>query len=320
MPEASNPNLIFTGTTKPVTTAHRACENCRALKVRCQPAPVGSLTALRGECQRCANALRVCVFKEPIRTRAKRTDVRVRELEQEVKALSGLLMNGEWKNSPTGDHTGNADRVESDTIEQIVENGLIAKKRKRKSFTAPKDVNLDHPHARSQIDRLDKPQSSDPVSTGILTIGEATKLFDFYVNHMLPQRPLVAFPEGTSSASLRLQKPILFLAVVAAAAGGFDEQLGLRLSQIIQRVYVDNIMMRADKSLELIQAILVTTNWCYPPDAFEELNIYQHLHMAATMALELGLDGAYVTAESRESEESIESRRTLLACYLCCAR
>ncbi|KIX01917.1 uncharacterized protein Z518_07856 [Rhinocladiella mackenziei CBS 650.93] len=65
-------------------------------------------------------------------------------------------------------------------------------------------------------------------------MGEATNLFGIYVNEMLPHRPFVVFPKETTPASLRFQKPILFLAVLAAAAGAFDEQLDMTLHQQVQ--------------------------------------------------------------------------------------
>ncbi|KAL8917239.1 MAG: hypothetical protein Q9208_008078 [Pyrenodesmia sp. 3 TL-2023] len=63
----------------------RACESCRARKVRCLPEdPI--------RCQRCARSGRVCVYTAPEkRRRRKRTDTRVAELEQMVQMLAARL-------------------------------------------------------------------------------------------------------------------------------------------------------------------------------------------------------------------------------------
>lgn len=61
---------------------NRACEACRVSKVRCLVVPNSSSS----QCQRCAKAGRNCVFAAPAKRRQrKRTDVRVAELERELK-------------------------------------------------------------------------------------------------------------------------------------------------------------------------------------------------------------------------------------------
>ncbi|KAL8751095.1 MAG: hypothetical protein Q9184_006178 [Pyrenodesmia sp. 2 TL-2023] len=63
----------------------RACESCRARKVRCLPEDPIS-------CQRCARSGRECVYTAPEkRRRRKRTDTRVAELEQMVQMLAARL-------------------------------------------------------------------------------------------------------------------------------------------------------------------------------------------------------------------------------------
>ncbi len=63
----------------------RACESCRARKVRCLPEdPI--------RCQRCARSGRECVYTAPEkRRRRKRTDTRVAELEHMVQMLAARL-------------------------------------------------------------------------------------------------------------------------------------------------------------------------------------------------------------------------------------
>ncbi|OQV05945.1 Fungal specific transcription factor domain-containing protein [Cladophialophora immunda] len=230
-----------------------------------------------------------------------------------------------------------------------VEAEWTIKQKKGKTAAEQPGANLYRPEPQTWGVAPAPPRPSSPrdvVEMGILTMDEAAHLFGIYVSQMLPHRPLVAFPAETTPASLRLQKPILFLAVLAAAAGTFHEQLGMALHQQVQQAFAEHLILRAERSLELIQAILVHTNWYYSPDAFEELNFYRYLHMAATMTAELGLDGKHAAKnghrstedarsekvdkhtrdgdahrhESEECPESIEGRRTLLASYICCAR
>ncbi|KAI4140795.1 MAG: hypothetical protein L6R39_005657 [Caloplaca ligustica] len=75
-------SLSPTGTLKPVV---RACESCRARKVRCLPEDPTT-------CQRCARSGRDCIYTAPEkRRRRKRTDTRVAELEHMVQMLAAKL-------------------------------------------------------------------------------------------------------------------------------------------------------------------------------------------------------------------------------------
>lgn len=89
MPEFQCPDMEeTTQSTSPhnIQKPHvRACESCRARKVRCLPEdPI--------RCQRCARSGRECVYTAPEkRRRRKRTDTRVAELEQMVQMLAARL-------------------------------------------------------------------------------------------------------------------------------------------------------------------------------------------------------------------------------------
>ena len=73
----------------------RACEACRALKVKCE------LDDAAGTCKRCAKANRQCVITTPSRKRQKKTDSRVAELEKKIDALTQSLQaqNGHTANA-----------------------------------------------------------------------------------------------------------------------------------------------------------------------------------------------------------------------------
>ncbi len=145
----------------------------------------------------------------------------------------------------------------------------------------------------------------------------ANRLFDRYVTDLAVQRPLVVFPPSVSAGDIRSRKPVLFLAVLAAAAGTLDDNLSTKLSGMVDSLVAEHVVIRGEKSLELIQAILITMNWYYVPDKYELLKFSQFSNMAATMALDIGLVG---TKQSLATEEALEGYRTLLGCYVCCSR
>jgi len=170
------------------------------------------------------------------------------------------------------------------------------------------------------------PIGYDPIRSGLVSVEGAASLFQRYVSDLVPQRPLVVFPPGTSAEAVRIASPLLFLAVLAASASTLRGDLGAALSDLVHKAYGEKIMMGGEKSLELVQAILITTNWYYPPDTYDSLNFYQLIHVAATMALDIGLGEPTrsSTSEALHEEPShcaaLVHERTLLACYLCCSR
>ena len=195
------------------------------------------------------------------------------------------------------------------------------------------------------------PRSSkdmDVVDRGLLTMQEATLIYNRYIDELIPQLPIVILPQDAAEV-IRRDRPTLFLAILAAASATVDEDLYLTLNKDLLQMYADKITIRGDKSLELVQSMLITVVWCCPPDNFESLKFYQYIHMAAAMALDLGIgkktrapskqtqfsvlveentvpsdskNKSYSTSRGSESHAEtglVESRRTILACYLMCS-
>lgn len=223
-------------------------------------------------------------------------------------------------------------------------------------------------HVWEQNTELPEPLSilPDVIDRGILDMAKARELYHRYVDELLPQYPAV--PLNCTVAELRSTRPTLFLAVLAASSTVSDPSLNRKLNKEIQRVYATKMAIQGLKSLELVQSLLVSILWTYPPDKYEDVKFHQQIHIAATMALDLGLakkpkpvsmgqqpskitfagqrpdltkdqastrfpDGAPldVSGETESANHvmapkihlpdsgSLESRRTLLACYLFCA-
>ncbi|OAP65153.1 hypothetical protein AYL99_01125 [Fonsecaea erecta] len=337
--------------TNHVKNVWRACEFCRKHKVRCVPARDCTSANPQGHCQRCADANRPCLFTPPTRTKAKRSDVRIRELERNVEALTALLRNGQ-STGPFGNRETDTRPVLDEAARAVVEgaDGEVERpqpetrkpwlKRKR-PVSGETDLDRQRPSSSQMVDS-EKSTSTpgagvlDVIDSGLLSIRTATELFNRYVNDLAPHRPIVVFPPETDLNCLRTQKPTLALAILAVAAGTVDQHLAKTLNTRIKQVYADRVMVQGEKSLELIQSLLVTANWYHSPESFDELKFYQYLHLAGAMAIYIGLGEVSSTgtkwAEVRPGsvlrkgnhglevdKGCIESRRTLLACYLCCA-
>ncbi|KAK3310699.1 uncharacterized protein B0T15DRAFT_426320 [Chaetomium strumarium] len=175
-------------------------------------------------------------------------------------------------------------------------------------------------------------QAADVVEREILTMPLANELLIRYVTQMFPHLPAVVIPPGTTAADLRASKPLLFLAIMAAASSE-NPALQRILTKELMQVLAERIIVRGHKNLELIQALQIATIWYWPPERFEELKFYQLVHVAAVMAIEIGLGRkrsakggfrkhiAYVWRDHPMRKPALpdpttfEARRAWLTCY-----
>ncbi|KAJ9142167.1 Transcriptional regulator WAR1 [Pleurostoma richardsiae] len=171
---------------------------------------------------------------------------------------------------------------------------------------------------------------SDVVDRGIITMERAAELWTRYVDFMSPQLPGVILPEGYSVAELRKSKPTLFLSIMSAASSETPNVQRVMVKELMQTI-ADKVIVVGEKSLELVQAIQVAVIWYWPPEHFEELKFYQLVHMAAVMALDIGLGKKKPGKNKRHipytwrdhpfrkhpppDPTSIEARRAWLTCY-----
>ena len=174
------------------------------------------------------------------------------------------------------------------------------------------------------------PETFDPVGKGLITAEMAETLLQRYNKEMAPHLPAVVFPPNLTAASLRKSRPYLFLAVMATATSEMAH-VQRQLANEVVHLIADRIVIRGEKSMELVQLLLLTVIWYYPPEHFEELKFYQFVHMAAVLAIDIGLGKKRNPPKSRlfpasfrdnpvrraplPDPTTIEARRTWLASY-----
>ncbi|KZF22451.1 hypothetical protein L228DRAFT_248144 [Xylona heveae TC161] len=175
-------------------------------------------------------------------------------------------------------------------------------------------------------------EHGDVIDRRLVGVADAEEFFRRYNNIMIPIIPVVVFPPGTTASEIRKSKPILFLAILSVACGCSHPDLQRTLSRELMRIFADRVIYSGEKSLELIQALHVATTWYTPPEHFEELKFYQLVHIAAVMALDIGICkkkehpsrlGLWREHPWKRSgfpnPESIDARRAWLVCYYLCA-
>lgn len=170
---------------------------------------------------------------------------------------------------------------------------------------------------------------ADIIDKGIVEPEIAAKAFDRYVNELAPQLPMVVFPPETKMGDVRRTKPVLFHAIIAVSIGSIKPSVHLSLVNDFYRMLAERVVVKGDKSLELVQAILVSCAWYTPPDHFEELKFYQLTHMAVVMAMDIGMNRRTMANRkhfnlmrdivgkkpSSLDPDAPETRRAWLGCY-----
>lgn len=332
----------------------RACEACRGLKVRCEMAE-------EGPCRRCRKAGRRCVVTVRSRggERQKKTDTRVSELEKKIDALAASLHargGSEHAGSAGGAQSGASQRGRSDASAapdspevSRASNPMI--KSMLSHWGIPEGSGSPCQHAAGQkrklsdtqdprADEASKPPNQrgtslgddyvDVVDRGLVTPEQADAFFAKYNDVMVQHFPGVVFPRDYTAARFRAEKPLLFLAVMAAASSD-AAPVQKELVRELTRAFAEKIIWGGEKSLELVQALFVTVAWYYPPESFEELKFYQLAHIGVVMSVDLGLGRSAARVfrpgitpwgnlgalrASKVDSESVEGRRTWLTAYL----
>jgi hypothetical protein len=183
----------------------------------------------------------------------------------------------------------------------------------------------------SESNPISGSQASDVIDRGLLSMDVANELIASYFANLVQFFPVVSLPEGTSAFELRNSKPVLFLAIIAATSLGVYPDLSHKLNEELVRVYADLIFVKGQKSIEMVQSLLITVLYYCPTDSAANLQFYQYTHMAVTMALDLGIGSKprveeytargnlVVKGDNLYNQELLENSRTILACYVLAA-
>ncbi|KAI5356666.1 putative zn(2)-C6 fungal-type DNA-binding domain-containing protein [Septoria linicola] len=165
------------------------------------------------------------------------------------------------------------------------------------------------------------------------------QIFDRYVEKLAPHMPAVIFAPGTEAEQVWKQTPILYVSILSAAGYGIlHPDVSSQLSEEAIKAIADCVVVNGAKSIELVQAMQVLALWYKPPENARQTNFYQIIHMAAVMAIDLGLGKRFNPAKLRRgfngngphseyapgaaqptNSDTLEARRAWLGCYYLCA-
>jgi hypothetical protein len=125
---------------------------------------------------------------------------------------------------------------------------------------------------------------------------------------------------------LREKSPVLLLSVlvhtVTKETQGTELEIYHELVRETPRILADQVIGQGQRSIELVQALLVAAFWNKPLRSGPQGGCYQSVQLAADMAIDLGIAGpslqpspvAYFSRH--EDTTSLDARRTWLACFV----
>jgi hypothetical protein len=200
--------------------------------------------------------------------------------------------------------------------------------------TSPKSAGLNNSVSLKHLQDVQHPvhEYMDVIDRKVVDSETASKIFQHYTQNMAPHMPAVVFPSTTTAAEVRQTKPVLFLAILSVAAGYEYPELQRILLKEVTRNYADCIICRNDKSLELVQALQISTTW-FSPEEYKDAKPYTLIVMASIMAISMGLGqlrrpiGAFALGwkEMRDTiqppynnKNATECRRAWVSCYILC--
>ncbi len=128
---------------------------------------------------------------------------------------------------------------------------------------------------------------ADYQSVGV-TMPEADVLLDRYRRLMASAMPFVVLPANTTAQQLYAEKPALLHAIVVVTS--FDD-LAKQQANVkrLTRNLSERIMINCEKSVDILQAILVFVGW-YHPHIFSSNQCTNLIHLAMAMIIDLGFD------------------------------
>lgn len=121
-----------------------------------------------------------------------------------------------------------------------------------------------------------------------MTLSEAETLLDRYRRLMSSAMPFVPIASSSTAQDLYKVKPVL-LRTLTTVALVHDLPRQQYLVQELLRDISERIMMKGEKSVDLLQAIIILVAW-YHPHIFWSYQITNLLYLATAMTIDLGFD------------------------------
>jgi hypothetical protein len=130
-------------------------------------------------------------------------------------------------------------------------------------------------------------QNADYQSVGV-SLTEAEVLLDRFRRLMAPSTPYVVVSSDITAQKMYAEKPVLLHAIVVVTSFHDLPKQQLNVKRLLRNLS-ERIMINCEKSIDILQAILIFVAW-YHPHIFWSQQCTNLLHLAIAMIIDLGLD------------------------------
>jgi hypothetical protein len=103
------------------------------------------------------------------------------------------------------------------------------------------------------------PYTDDIIDRGLISWATAQQLLETYKKDLFWKHPLIYVPDSVTAEELRHTKPVLFLAILAAASVKDHSDISAQLDAEVLQTYATRSVVLSQKSLELVQALMVSS-------------------------------------------------------------
>ncbi|KAI1076968.1 hypothetical protein F5B20DRAFT_300279 [Whalleya microplaca] len=301
---------------QPKPKMNYACEACRAAKIRCQSGPKP------GICRRCSEFKRECVFRTGPRTRRPKVPKPEAELRPPPPGPSKTFsIDFSVPSEPDADGTFDLLRAQH---EQHMD-GLIPSSEDFENFEEGvdrppggfsfNDLSIATPSSASTTSASMRPMSNLAIKPQF-NLDSAGKLLESF-RLMLPHCPCLLLPDDVDVRTMARRTPFVLLAILAITSCSTSLQ-GQSLYEF-RKVLGLKFVMGGERSLELLQGLLIYCSW-YPFHLRpKNKQLFQYLRMAADIVQDLELDHETDLDLAFHSPERIADKlqdlRAFLGCY-----
>ncbi|KAI0913504.1 hypothetical protein F4823DRAFT_622280 [Ustulina deusta] len=321
-----------------------ACEACRAAKTRCQSGPQPDI------CKRCSEFKRECIFRTGPRTRrpkaASLIDTEAAGLPPPPGPSKTFSIDFEMPamEEPSDDFERLRQHHEriledlvlnSDEDEDKQAGGEDVTNLTSGNFAEPKTFSFNDMSSSPSVSlsgtssswtqssaRISAQQKSKPMlNLGIkpqFNLDSATKLLASF-RDMLPHMPCLVLPEDLDVRSLARNSPFVLLAILAVTSCSSSLQGHSLYDEEFRKVLGLKFVAGGERSLELLQGILIYCAW-YPfhlrpknKQAFQYLRMAVDIVHDLEMERESDLDLSLIAPGQRTRK--LDNMRALLGCF-----
>jgi hypothetical protein len=269
----------------PAQPRGRACQNCQSIKIKCE---LGAAGGGPPPCERCVRLGKTCTLAPP-----KRQKDRVAELEAKVEALTRLL-NTQGLQDPAAEER-RLPTPSTGADEPSEPSATVISQKKRKLETSVYERELQNSTDDSSPEGLHADVSAGNVTSRLdrlVSIDLQQRVLDEYIASYQSVLAVVPLSSGTRVESLRETMPhVLHAIVYIASCGVLPWELQDKINLSLIEDLTSKTLAQCKKSEDLLLALQLVCLWYRAPRNSTQIPLYQLVHIASDMAIDLGFGG-----------------------------